>query len=302
MKEVLPSSEFYVNRVLVSAKGTKQEEYEWALNFNKFCKSYIDYVKAYHTTGLSWNPQGGDAATATPSAPSTAPPSTAPAPVKSGGAAALFGEISKGTDISKGLKKVTPDMKTKHRDPNDTEGLKPKEKTTTTTVKAAPAKKDPIFKQEGSKWTIAHQVSVPDMKITEGDKIDSFLILSCEKSSITITNKVNSIIIEGCKRVSVKVESIISSVEIVNSQNIDLICSGRIPTISVDKSDSVNLHFGKDTIKEGPPDVVTSKSSAVNINIPGATADSDPIELPVPEQFRTVIKDGKLTTSPVTHA
>ncbi len=74
----------------------------------------MPYIKKNHTTGLSWNPRGGDAkpaaagaAAPAASAPAAAAPKAAPAaaaaPVKG---AALFSELNKGGDITSGLKKV----------------------------------------------------------------------------------------------------------------------------------------------------------------------------------------------------
>lgn len=47
--------------------------------------------------------------------------------------------------------------------------------------------------------------------------------------------------------------------------------------------------------------ITTAKSSAINVVVPG-NGDSDPLELPVPEQFVSTFKDGKLLTEAVTHS
>jgi adenylyl cyclase-associated protein len=48
-------------------------------------------------------------------------------------------------------------------------------------------------------------------------------------------------------------------------------------------------------------EIVTSKTSALNISVPvGNEGEFD--EKPVPEQMRTVIKDGKLVTTIVEHS
>jgi len=47
--------------------------------------------------------------------------------------------------------------------------------------------------------------------------------------------------------------------------------------------------------------IITSKSDAMNVIIPPLKAGEDLIELPVPEQFKTTIKNGKLVTEAVQH-
>lgn len=47
--------------------------------------------------------------------------------------------------------------------------------------------------------------------------------------------------------------------------------------------------------------ITTAKSSAINVVVPGS-GESDPIELPVPEQFVSTFRDGKLVTEAVMHS
>lgn len=47
--------------------------------------------------------------------------------------------------------------------------------------------------------------------------------------------------------------------------------------------------------------ITTAKSSAMNVVVPGSR-DSDPLELPVPEQFVSTFQDGKLVTEAVMHS
>lgn len=47
--------------------------------------------------------------------------------------------------------------------------------------------------------------------------------------------------------------------------------------------------------------ITTAKSSAINVVVLGG-GDSDPLELPVPEQFVSTFQNGKLVTEAVTHS
>ena len=47
--------------------------------------------------------------------------------------------------------------------------------------------------------------------------------------------------------------------------------------------------------------ITTAKSSAINVVVPGSDG-MDPLELPVPEQFVSTFKHGKLITEAVMHS
>jgi adenylyl cyclase-associated protein len=80
---------------------------EWVHAFVSLLVELQAYVKKNHTTGLVWNPQGGDAAAVNvarkPASPPQKPasPPTAASPVKPS-MGALFGELNKGGEITSG--------------------------------------------------------------------------------------------------------------------------------------------------------------------------------------------------------
>ena len=47
--------------------------------------------------------------------------------------------------------------------------------------------------------------------------------------------------------------------------------------------------------------ITTAKSSAINVVVPSSD-NSDPVELPVPEQFVSTIQNGRLLTEAVSHS
>jgi adenylyl cyclase-associated protein len=48
-------------------------------------------------------------------------------------------------------------------------------------------------------------------------------------------------------------------------------------------------------------EIVSSKSDQMNVLIPDPTGGPDPVELAIPEQFKTTISKGKLITTSVEH-
>lgn len=67
----------------------------------------------------------------------------------------------------------------------------------------------------------------------------------------------------------------------------------------LDQVDSAILYLSKDSLGT---EVFTSKSSSVNVNLPPEDEEGDYAECPVPEQFRSYIKNGRLVTEIVEHA
>jgi len=121
VNEARGSSEFYSNRILKEFKGKDQLQCDWVTSWNGFLKELAPYIKKHHTTGLAWNPRGGDAkdlaassstpaaAPAAPRAGPGGPPPPPPAASLSGDApgadkkpntGALFAELNKGDAIT----------------------------------------------------------------------------------------------------------------------------------------------------------------------------------------------------------
>jgi adenylyl cyclase-associated protein len=47
--------------------------------------------------------------------------------------------------------------------------------------------------------------------------------------------------------------------------------------------------------------IITSKCSELNVVLPAKSDADDPVEIPIPEQFETKIRKGKLETTCVAH-
>lgn len=90
-------------------------------------------------------------------------------------------------------------------------------------------------------------------------------------------------------------DSVVSSVEVVNSKSLQVQVTGKAPTVGVDKTDGFHLFLSKDSLDT---ELLSSKSSEVNVSWP---QDEDWEEKPVPEQFITRIRDGKMVTEIVQH-
>jgi len=286
VQDTIPSAEFWTNKILVETKGKEQEKYDWAVNIIKFLKELVPYIKQYHTTGLTWNPNGGDACEAKAAAPKPAEePKEAPkpaAPRPQANTAGLFAELNKGTGISGGLKHVTADMKTKNMKPEDKKPLEPSKPAAKATKPAAKlaVQKPPKMEKNGNKWDISYQIDNNSMEI-EGDFKDSAYIFKCEKSTVRIKGKINCVSVDNCKRLTLICDTVVSYIELINCSSCEVRVIELTPTVNIDKSQSVVVHLS-DKCLEGNTTVNTSKCDAINMAFPNPEDKEDEVEYPIP--------------------
>ncbi|QDZ24617.1 adenylate cyclase-associated protein [Chloropicon primus] len=308
VQESWNSAEFFANKLLMQYRGKDKKQVEWITTLKELMTDLASYVKEHHATGPAWNPRGGDAksfdlggakppSSSSGGAPAAPPPPPAGSltqakPASGSGAggnkAALFSELNKGADVTAGLKKVTADMKAKNR--TDKSGL----------VKAAPKPKKKetgpkIGKTQfaGGKWFVEGHVQNKEIVIEETKSNQGVLITGNTDCVVQIKGKVNTIIVDNCKKVGVIFQDVISTVETVNCKSIQLQPLGKIPSIAIDKTDGCQLYLGKDSLDT---EVVTAKSSELNIIVP--QGEDDFKEIALPEQF--VSKYDSATNSFVT--
>lgn len=301
VKEMHDQALFYGNRVLKEYKGKDDTHVEWMRAFTGGILELQAYVKTYHTTGLAWNKQGTvlPAAPAAGSGPPPPPPPAIqpptggpPAPSSGGGGAdtqraALFTSLNKGGDVTKGLKKVTNEMKT-HKNPElrassvvKASDVKPTATSKPTFGGATAAKKKPVFELQMRKWVVEYQEDNSSLAITDTNPKQSVYMFRCNKCTIKISGKINSIILDSCKKVALVFDDAISSVEIINSQSIQVQILGKCPTVSIDKTDGCQVFLNKSTLTT---EIVSAKSSEMNICVPKG---DDYTEHALPEQYKS---------------
>lgn len=312
-------SEFYSNRLLKEFKGKDQNQVDFVTHYNNFLKELQAYIKKYHTTGLAWNPRGGDAASfqssapaasAAPSGPGAPPPGPPPPPANLHDTSSsnsndappdmtrVFGELSKGEDVTKGLKKVTADMKSKNR--TDKSSVVPasaaKPTSSSSVAKKDEPTKPPVFTLDGVKWRVEYQNGNRGLVIENPEPKQTVYIFKCKETTIQIKGKVNSICLDNCVKTAVVFENAIATLETVNCTSVEIQILGRVPSVSIDKTSGVQLYLSKSSLDT---EIVSSKSSEMNVLIP--TDDQDFEEKAVPEQYKTFVKNGALVTEPVAH-
>ncbi|CAG8655797.1 227_t:CDS:2 [Acaulospora morrowiae] len=279
------SSQFYANRVITEFKDKDRTHVDWANSFVFLLAELQNYVKKFHTTGLTWNPKGVD-------------PDTfividydLSGQGKSVDMSSVFAEINRGEGITSTLRKVDKSQMT-HKNPSLREssvvsdvGAKAQKKGPAAPPKPASLslKKQPKKTLEGNKWKIENFENDTNIVVENTAINHAVYIYGCKNSTIQIKGKINTI-------------TLVSTVDIVDCKSFQLQIQGKTPIIVVDKSDIGNIYLSEECLDV---EILTSKSSSINVNLPGLSEDGDYVERPIPEQLKSKIVDGKINSVPM---
>lgn len=199
---------------------------------------------------------------------------------------ALFAEINRGEDITKSLKRVTPEMQT-HKNTALRQGPAPFKppvaKKPVSAVKPQSIDKPPVFSHEGKKWLIEYQKNRTDLVVENAEMNNVVYLYKCEGTTVQVKGKINSITMDSCKKTSIVFDNLVSCIEFINCQSVQMQVLGKVPTVSIDKTDGCQVYLSKDSLDV---EIISSKSSEMNVLVPKG---DDYVEHAVPEQFRTRI-------------
>ncbi|KAJ2838691.1 F-actin-capping protein subunit beta [Coemansia erecta] len=317
MKE---SAEFYTNRVLRKWRESDPNQVEWVKALLSIFRELAVYVKQFHTTGLVWNPKGGDAEAAAKALGNadSVPVSTPPAPQlpsatqdepkasSAGGSTrgALFADLNRGGGVTTGLRKVDTTQMT-HKNPSlRAAGTVSGDSTTAPAAPAAPAApkaKAPRMELQKDKWVVENYDS-ENLSIEATATWQTVYMYNCTNTTLIISGKLNSVAIDNCQKCGIVFDSLVSQCEIVNSKRVQVQARETVPSILVDRTDGAHLFLSE--AARDATQITTAKASEVNVSFPFETAnpeDDDTVEQPVPEQLQTVVKNGKLVTTVLEH-
>lgn len=225
---MIDSAQFYTNKVLISYKNSQPEIANWAKLWIEFLTELQKYVKKNYTTGLVWNSKGniinGDSSALPPPPP---PPPSADffneKPNETGDLrAALLSSLNKGTDITKGLRKINLDQQT-HKNPSLRQsGVVPDRSAVSNNRLCSKNIKflNPKFELQGKKWIVENQFMNKNLVIKDTDISQSISVFNCNESVLMVKGKVNLITVNQCKKFSIIFDSIVSVVEFINSQRL----------------------------------------------------------------------------------
>ena len=211
-------------------------------------------------------------------------------------AAVLAAIASKGDGATRGLRKVTDDMKTKNR--SDRTGAVPggAGASPAPAVSAAGAAAGAaaaasasssssslppprLACEQGRKWVAEgfrggsgpghnHDAALP-VVVDGATAKQSVYVFGCSDVVVRIAGKVNAVSVDSCRRVAVEVDGgVVASVEAVNCSGLVLRnASGLVSTWALDKCSGVSLLLSRASL-EGDAQVTTAQCSEVNIVLP----------------------------------
>ncbi|THH33014.1 hypothetical protein EUX98_g1211 [Antrodiella citrinella] len=323
VKDVRESTEFYANKVIKEFKEKDPKHAQWARAYLAILDEMKQYIMDFHTTGLGVSidqyraPGAASSGSAAAPPPPPPPPPMAPPPppagalapaAAAGGIGAVFADLNRGEDVTKGLRKVDKSEMT-HKNPT----LRASSVVSAAPSSSTPAKR-PIkpskpqslmskkpskFALEGTKWVVEYQEG-ETLTVEEAGISQTVNLYGCKNSTIIIKGKVNAVTIVNCLKTSILVHSVISSVSVTNSPSFALQITGAAPTIQLDSTDSGQIYLSKECLGV---EITTAKCSSINVSTPVEGEEEGVFdEHPIPEMFRTVVQDGKLVTNVVEHS
>jgi len=250
------------------------------------------------------------------------PPGPPPANKSTGGdMGAVFDQLNRGESVTAGLRKVDKSEMT-HKNPSlrttstvtDRKGsqdsitrsrsrgpeLKPKPDSIRGKGLSQPTpKREPKKELDGNKWIIENFEDADAPIEVEVSVTQSILITKCKNATIRLIGKANAISIDNSPRTNLVIDDLISSVDVIKCPNFGLQVLGSLPTVMLDQVDGASIYLSKESLNT---EIYTSKCASINVNLPPQTEQDDYKECPLPEQFRTFVKDGKLVSEIVEHA
>ena len=209
VKEMKDAGQFYTNRVLKDWKEKDNTHAVWVRSWVETLAQLQAFVKEFHTTGLVWNPKGGEAdLSAIPNKPARKPQvatKVAPSPAKSS---------------------ASP------------RASKPANQT----------QKPPSLHQDGKKWIVEYFKGDQNINIDQVEMNQSVYIFKCEASAVKVSGKCNNIIMDSCKKTAVVFDNVVSSCEFMNCSGVQMQVLGSVPTIMVDKTDGCQMFLSKEAM------------------------------------------------------
>ena len=223
---------------------------------------------------------------------------------------AVFDQLSQGDKVTAGLKKVDPSQQT-HKNPSLRAQAPVRSDSTSSTGSRGkspnPPRKPESMRQkkpskkalEGNKWLIENYDGPSEQVTIDAKLTHSILVTKCTNTTIRVNGKANAISIDSSSKVNIIIDSLVSAVDVIKTSKFALQVLQTVPTILLDQVDGATIYLSATSLDT---ETLTSRCTAVNIYVLGKTEEDDYSECPLPEQIRTVIKNGKARSEIVEHS
>uniref|UniRef100_M4BRV8 C-CAP/cofactor C-like domain-containing protein n=1 Tax=Hyaloperonospora arabidopsidis (strain Emoy2) TaxID=559515 RepID=M4BRV8_HYAAE len=280
-------SDFWGNKIRVQYKTSDPDQIAFVTSFKSLLTELMAYVKALHTTGVTWNPKGGEVESYVPSETASSSTLTDAAASGSGGIANVFAgitSIDQSSGKTAGLKKVTKDMQTWRKDYKPDSGALPTPAPAAAKKPAVAVKttKPAICEERNGNWQIEYQTGSEPVTVSGIVMRQHVYIFGCEGATIVLEGKAKNIVFDSCKKTKLIFDNAVSSIEIVNCKGVQVQCKGVVPSVAIDKTDGCLVYVSWEGREV---QFVTSKSSEMNVAFPHGANSDEYVEKPIPEQF-----------------
>lgn len=139
--------------------------------------------------------------------------------------------------------------------------------------------------------------AVPEIPQLKQDDMVTFF--GCKNTTLEVKAKVKAISVLNCEKCDVVPNDVIGMLELTNSKRLKIWLEGTVKSISTDKCDGIEIYLNQASKEVS---VLSSFSSAVNLEYPDPKEEGNYIESAIPEQITAHFnKDGKLVSQVYEH-
>jgi len=154
-----------------------------------------------------------------------------------------------------------------------------------------------VLTLNGKKWMVEHQVKQSALSIDVA-KEHTVYVYQCTDSVLVVKGKCNAITLDGCKKTAVIFDSVVAGIELINCSSCKVQVKEIVHTVTVDKCSGTQVILNRESLAA---EVVSAKSSELNIIVPGENEGDEFKEFAIPEQFVSKWVDGKWDTQCMAH-
>ena len=146
----------------------------------------------------------------------------------------------------------------------------------------------------GRKWLVEHLADTSVEIEIEGIHQTVFMS-DCKRTKIRIRNKCNHIIIDQCEAIEFHFDAVITTLEVMHSHDIHMACLTHVPTITIDSVDKIMIKLPSSSLDT---QILSCKSTEMNVRWPDASSPGGFLERYLPQQLTHKIDGGGIISTP----
>jgi adenylyl cyclase-associated protein len=141
-------------------------------------------------------------------------------------------------------------------------------------------------------WVVENQTNNREL-VVNVNAGQSVRITNCRMSTVQVKGTADKVVCENCTKTAVVVDNLTHVLEIREGKSIQVQALGIMPRAFVYRTDGAQIFLSEKCVDAV---LVTSCTSEMNISVPSESGNGEFTEHFVPEQFKSVVEGGKLST------